>query len=213
MTEQQLTAPCPQCGSTAAVHSISELAALAKMRLDQVQPGAATGPPGGSAGPQQGWAAEPQAGPPPGYAGQPRSGPLPGYAGQPQSGPLGNWSRGTRGFDDNPITDGIDQAIADVALGAAARFIGRAVSRRMQRAVTERVLPAVAAQQQTAFGAQEGLLRDQIAIAERYPELRACLTDKVIFLAGGSRVLPMAGANPMVTLQQADELVAQLRQG
>jgi len=219
VTDAQLTAPCPHCGSTAAVHSISELAELARMQLEKAQQAFGGGtPPGFAGGAQPGYAAEPQAGPPPGplpgYAGQPQPGPLPGYAGQPQAGPLpGSWSRGGRDFDAGSISDGIDQAIADVALGAAARFIGRAISRRAQRTVNERVLPALAAQQQAKFRDQEALLRDQIAIAERYPGLRACMTDKVIFMAGGSRVLPIAGANLMVTLQQADALVAQLREG
>jgi hypothetical protein len=214
VTEQQLAASCPQCGSSAAVHSISELADLARLKLGEAQPGFSAGSqPGFGPGPQPGYAAEPQAGPPPGLAGQPMSGPLPGYAAEPRSGPPpGSRPGWTRDYDDTSIGDGIDQAIADVALNAAARFIGRAVSRRVQRAYNDRVAPALAAQQQKSDGPQ-ALLRDQIAIAERYPELRACLTDKVIFLAGGSRVLPMTGANLMITLQQADGLVAQLREG
>jgi hypothetical protein len=200
VTDGQISSPCPQCGSAAAVHSISELAAMARSHLNPAQQGNA-------AGPQQGWAAEPQSGPLPGYAEQPQSGPLPGYAGQPQSGPLpGRWSGGNTGSGDNPAGDGLEQAVADIALGAAARFIGRAVSRRVQRTVSERVLPTLAARQET-------VLREQIAIAERHPDLRACLTDKVIFLAGGSRVLPMASATGMLTLQQSDALVAQLREG
>jgi hypothetical protein len=179
--------PCPQCGSAAAVHSISELAALASSQLGRVQQGM-------TAPPQQGYAAEPQSGPLPGYAGQPRSGPLPGA-----------WPGRRAGYDDNPVSDGIEQAVADVALGAAASFIGRAVSRRVQRTLNERVLPALAARQQTAMA-------DQVAIAERYPGLRACLTDKVIFLAGGSRVLPMGNVSGMLTMQQADAIVAQLRE-
>lgn len=186
-TGGQATDPCPQCGSTAAVHSISELAALAQMQLNKLQPGA---PQPGA--PQQGWNAEP------------RSGPVPGWAGEPQAGPpqgLGGWAGRTRGYDDSPV-DSIDQAIADVALGAAARFIGRAVSKRVQRVMTERVMPTVTANQEAA-------LRAQIAIAERHPGIRACMTDKVIFLAGGSRVLPMPSLSTLTT-DQADALVAQL---
>jgi hypothetical protein len=185
VSDEQLTQPCPQCGSAAAVHSIGELAAMARSRLNQAQQGA-------SPGPQQGWEAEPQAGPLPGYAGQPRPGTMP-----------GSW-QGARDYG-NPLSDGIDQAIADVALGAAARFIGRAVSRRVQQTVNQRVLPTIAGQQET-------MLREQIAIAERHPDIRACLTDKVIFLAGGSRVLPIPNLTAL-TLQQSDALVAQLRDG
>ena len=91
-------------------------------------------------------------------------------------------------------------------MGAAAKFVGRAIGRRVKRAYDERVGPAMAAR-------QEAMLREQIAIAERHPDLRACLTDKVIFLAGGSRVLPMSSVTRGITLEQADALVARLRVG
>ena len=132
---------------------------------------------------------------------------MPGWAGEPQAGPpqgIGGWAGRTRGYDDSPV-DSIDQAIGDVALGAAARFIGRAVSKRVQRAMTERVMP-------TVLTNQEATLRAQIAIAEQHPDIRACMTDKVIFLAGGSRVLPMPNLATLTT-EQADALVAQLSQG
>jgi hypothetical protein len=219
---------CPQCGSTAAVHSIEELAALARSRLGEQpgyaaggQPGsAATGPPGyaaeprpGPPGPPPGYAAEPRPGPPgppPGYAAEPRPGPpgpVPGYAAEPRPGPPGRRpGRGPR-LPDNPIGDGLslEDDIAGVALNAAARFIGRAISRRVQRTVSEQVLPALAAR-------QEATLRAQIEIAERHPGLRACLTDQVVFLAGGSRALPMPSLTGL-TVEQADALVARLRDG
>jgi hypothetical protein len=98
-------------------------------------------------------------------------------------------------------------------MGAAAKFAGRAISRRLKRAYDERVAPAMAARQQAMTGQHEAVLREQIAIAERHPDLRACLTDQVVFLAGGSRVLPMAGLTRGFTLEQADAVVAQLRNG
>jgi hypothetical protein len=52
----QMAVPCPQCGSPAAVHSIQELADLARMQLDRLQQ---QGFPGG----QQGWPQQPQPGP------------------------------------------------------------------------------------------------------------------------------------------------------
>jgi hypothetical protein len=189
----QATDPCPQCGNTANVHSIGELAALAQMQLDQISGGA---PQQGA--PQQGWNAEP------------RSGPVPGWAGEPQAGPpqgSGGWLGRTRGYNDRPV-DGIDQAIADVAMGAAARFIGRAVAKKVQQTMNDRVMPAM----NQAMTQRQDLLRQQIAIAQQHPEIRACVTDHVIFLAGGSRVLPMPNLGT-ITTQQADTLVAQLRQG
>ena len=186
VNQPQSTSRCPQCGNTAEVHSISELADLARMRLAQLQGG------GTVAGPQQGWAAEPVAGAPRGPDG---------------SRPGGLFGRGIPGrrtdYDDSPVFDGIGDAVADVALGAAAQFIGRAIRRKVEKTVTDRVLPAVG-QQATA------MLQNQIAVAERYPDLRACLTDHVVFLAGGSRMQPMPDLSK-ITVPQADALVAQLQ--
>lgn len=181
---------------------------MARSRLGQAQQGPVAGPQQGyAAGPQQGWAAEPQAGPVPGYAGQPQAGPVPGYPAQPQAGSVpGGWPGRTTGPGGDLDSDGLEQAVADIAMGAAARFLGRAVSRRVQKAVNERVLPALAARGET-------MLHEQIAIAERHPDLRACMADKVIFLAGGGRVLPMASITGRLTLEQSDALVAQLREG
>ena len=96
--------------------------------------------------------------------------------------------------------------MAGLVMDAATKFVGRAISRRVKRAFDERVVPAMAAR-------QEAILRDQVAIAERYPELRGCLSDKVVFLAGGSRVLPMPNLVKGLTMEQADAMVAQLRNG
>ena len=162
MTYGQAGAVCPQCGSAANVHSIEELAALAKGRLGMLQQAPA----------QQGWAGEPQQG----WAAEPQQGPTPGWAAQPRSGPVrGSWrdpaSRLPGGVGDLSIGDDI----ADIALTAATRFIGRAIGRRVQRTVEQKVMPAITAQ-------QEAMLRQQIEIAERHPDVRACMTDQVIFL-------------------------------
>lgn len=176
---------CPQCGSGAGVHAIQELAALAQAHLGQQQWYGAV--------PQQGWTAEPQPGPVPGYAAEPRPGPIPGS--RPGSG-------GRSSGGDN-LTPGED--LAGLALTTAARFIGRAIGRRVQRTYTQQVQPILAERGQA-------LLREQIAIAQRYPDLRACLTDQVIFLSGGSRVLPMPNLATL-TMEQSDALVARLRGG
>ena len=89
-------------------------------------------------------------------------------------------------------------------LTAATRFIGRAIGRRVKRTY-ERVQPTLAAK-------QEAMLREQIAIAERHPDLCACLNDQVIFLTGGNRTQPMPNLMA-ITVDQADAIVAQLRNG
>src|SRR5215472_15577406 len=81
---------CPQCGNSASVHSIQELADLAKMQLGQAQsqPG---GPPGAA---QPGYLQEPRPGPLPGYMQEPRPEPLPGYMQEPRPGPPQNRAGG-----------------------------------------------------------------------------------------------------------------------
>ncbi len=189
---------------------------MAKGRLGQ-QPGYPAAPqPGPPGGPQPGWAAEPQPGPPggpqPGWAAEPRpgppGGPQPGWAAEPQPGPpgQGGW-RARTGLPGNLGMGGgsLEDDLTGVAMNAAARFIGRKIGRRVQDKLSQ-AMPAMAAK-------QEAMLREQIAIAERHPDLRACMTDHVVFLAGGSRVLPMAGLTGQLTLEQSDALVARLRDG
>jgi hypothetical protein len=195
---------CPQCGNTDAVHSIQELATLARARLGQVpmgpQPGMPAQPQPGTPA-QPGWAAEPQAG----WAAEPQAGPLPTSGGQRSSYQPRSYSGGDSSFDGGSMGDDIAGAVLGAAAGAAAKFIGRQIGRRMQDRLANQVLPAMAAKQQT-------LLQTQIAIAERHPDLCACLNDQVIFLTGGSRTLPMPNLNT-VTVEQADAMVARLRDG
>jgi len=183
---------CPQCGSSAQVHSVQELADLARMRLNQVQQGLQAGPPAGQSqgGLRGGWEAEPQ---------PIRDGSSTGYGGP------GYYGRGGGSSIGGDIADDIAGDIAGAVLGEAAKFIGRAIGRRMQRTYTERVQPAMAAN-------QEAMLRNQIAIAERHPDLRGCMNDQVIFLAGGNRVLPFPNLMTL-TIDQADAMVATLRSG
>jgi hypothetical protein len=193
---------CPQCGNTDAVHSIQELATLARARMGQEGPvGAQPGMPAQSqpATAQPGWSAEPQGG----WAAEPVAGPLP-APGSRRSGyqPRNYSSR------DTSIGDDIAGAVLGAAAGAAARFLGRQASRRLQDRLTQQVLPAVAAKQQN----MQTMLQTQIAIAERHPDLCACLNDQVIFLNGGNRTLPMPNLMS-VTVEQADAMVARLRDG
>jgi hypothetical protein len=102
--------------------------------------------------------------------------------------------------------------VTGLVMDAATKFVGRAISRRLKRAIDERVAPAMAARQE-AMARQEGVLREQIAIAERYPDLRACLSDKLVFLAGGRRTVPMPSDLSGITMAHADAIVAQLRNG
>jgi len=143
-------------------------------------------PPASPAGPQPGY----QAGPQPGYQG-PES-----WQSQPPP--------RRRSWDSGSDASTYEDAIGEAVLGAATKAIGRVIGRKMRQAYNERVAPAMAAR-------QESVLNERIAIAQRHPDLRACLRDQVIFLAGGTRVLPLAGAMRVRTVEQSDALVAQLR--
>jgi hypothetical protein len=243
MTYGQVGAVCPQCGSAAAVHSVDELAAMARARLGQFGLGY-QGPPQGYQQPPGYQAPPPDYQPPPGSGPPPPpssgfpspsassgfpsaplssdfpapppppppppdysdSAPPPGYSGQRRPSRWSSGSSTSSSQSSGSSGDSIEDAVAGLAMDAATKFIGRAIGRRVKRAYEERVVPAVAAK-------QEAMLREQIAIAERHPDLRACLTDNVIFLAGGSRVVPMSSLSRGLTVEQADAIVAQLRNG
>jgi len=155
---------------------------MARMQLGQAQPG----------NPMQ-----------PGYAAQPQAGPLPGYAQQPQAGPL----RGPGGGRYQPQVPSYGSAgddLAGMAIAEGARFVGRMIGKRIQ---------AAAGQAQAALAQKHGeMLRTQIAIADKHPDICACLDEQVIFLAGGQKTLPMPNLASL-TVEQADELVAALRSG
>jgi hypothetical protein len=214
VNDGQFGAVCPQCGSAAAVHSIGELAALARNQLGQQQgdgpaPQASYNPPPPGYDLPPGFNPPPPGGygppPPPGYQGPPP----PGYTGSARPGQPSQSGQPMRPMDWPGIGDvasSLEDGVADVVLGTAARFVGRAISRRVQRTVNERVLPTLAVR-------HEAIMREQIAIAARHPDLCACLTDKVIFLAGGHRVLPMPSLTGGFTVEQSDAVVARLRDG
>jgi hypothetical protein len=239
VTDAQNMQPCPHCHSPMAVHSMSALAAMARNQPPQANLGRLAGLQSGYGAPSQnqprsgapdqtqagyGAPSQNQAGPAargqaqPGWTGEPQPNwsaePQPGWAAEPEAGHGSSQQRSGRSGQGpvfNPdilgdaLGDGIENAVASAALGAAARFLGGRVARRAQQAFTEKVVPALAQRQEAVF-------REQDAIAERYPDLHACLNDKVFFVAGGNRVLPMPSGR-MLTLQESDSLVTQLRQG
>ena len=120
-----------------------------------------------------------------------------------------NRSRPDFGFDAGigNVADDIGGAVFGAALG----FAGRAIGKRMKKAFEEKVLPAMEARQAQAQQQFEQSKAEQDAIAARYPELRGCLKDQVIFLDGGYKTVPVSELKLPVTLAQADDVVARLR--
>jgi hypothetical protein len=149
----------------------------------------------------------------PGYQGGPPPAQPPGYQAGPQPDVLAgpeSWQsqppRRSRSWDSGSAADTFEDAIGEAVLGAATKAIGRVIGRKMRQAYNERIAPAMAAR-------QEAVLNERVAIAQRHPDLRACLRDQVVFLVGGTRVLPLASAMQVRTVEQSDALVAQLRGG
>jgi hypothetical protein len=174
-------------------------------------PGGQQQPPPGPADPQPTYQAGSPSGQQPGYQGEPPPAQPPGYQAGPQPDVLAgpeSWQSQPpprrRSWDSGSVADTFEDAIGEAVLGAATKAIGRVIGRKMRQAYNDRVVPAMAAR-------QDAVLRDRTAIAQRHPDLRACLNDQVVFLVGGTRVLPLASAMQVRTVEQSDALVAQLR--
>jgi hypothetical protein len=95
------------------------------------------------------------------------------------------------------------QQMANSVLETAGHFLGKAIGKRVHQTYQDRILPAL--DEQAEHSRQE-----QATIVERHPDLRGCMRDQVLFVAGGTRVVPMADAMP-ITLAHTDALVEQLR--
>lgn len=190
-------AACPRCGSGTNVHTIREMLDTMTSARDQaLQRDQARdfNPPG--AGPST----VPEGRP--GFRvlgeGQSPDDPRPGHYGVPPSRP-------GRGPDiEFDSTGNIVDDIASAALASGLSMFGRAIGKRVLKAFEERVVPAV---QQRSEQTQQEMAQ----VAERYPDLRVCHHDRVLFLAGGHASVPLSEIRMPVTMAQADAVVARLR--
>ncbi|MGH3210493.1 MAG: hypothetical protein ACRDNO_22335 [Trebonia sp.] len=123
----------------------------------------------------------------------------------------GNQGQRNRGFDFDSGGDNVIEDVGGAVLGAALGFAGRAIGRRMKKAFEEKVVPAMEAKAAQAQQQWEQSKAEQDAIVERYPELRGCTKDQVVFLDGGVRTVPVSEIKMPVTMTQADSIVARLR--
>ena len=233
---------CPQCGSGADVRTVAELFAMLNGAqggaMQQGYPPQQTGP--GYQGtypdyPAQGYQGPDSAGTNPDSAGTnpdhpyesyqgpgiptagyQNQGPAPGYQGPDYpsyQGPDYPNNRRSRPTIDSSFGDDPVQEIANTVLGAAFKFAGRSIGKRMQRAYEEKIGPALEARAAQARQQWQPSPDEQAAIVQRYPDLRGCLRDQVVFLDGGSRSVPISEIRMPPTLAQADALVNRLRGG
>jgi hypothetical protein len=188
-------AVCPQCGSGAQVRTVAELFDMLNGMQDQARQPGQQAQQQGPYGDDQGYA----------FAGE-------GYS---DYGPAGARTGRPVNFD-NPLLGAggdIGGDITDAVMGTAFRFVGRAIGKRMQKTIQERVVPAMQARAAQAQQQWQQSRSDQAAIVAKYPDLRGCLHDQVVFLEGGSQVVPISEIHMPVTLAQADALVDRLRAG
>lgn len=227
---------CPQCGSGADVRTVAELFDMLNgtpgAAAQQAYPGQQMGPdnPGTYPDyPSQGYQAPASSGTPdstgtnpdhpyesyqgPGFPTQGYQsqgpGPAPGYQGPDYPNRQGRGPTFDTGFGDDPAQD-----IANAVLGAAFKFAGRGIGKRLQKAYEERIGPALEARAAQAAQARQQWQPsrdDQAAIVQRYPDLRGCMRDRVVFLDGGSRSVPISEIRMPITLAAADALVDRLR--
>jgi hypothetical protein len=122
-------------------------------------------------------------------------------------------NQGRRGpdFDFGSGGDNVVDDIGGAVLGAALGFAGRTIGRRMKKAFEERVVPAMEAKAAQAQQQWEQSKAEQDAIVARYPELRGCTKDQVVFIDGGVRTVPVSEIKMPVTMAQADSIVERLR--
>jgi hypothetical protein len=214
-------AVCPQCGSSAEVRTVAELFDMLNgmhdQAMQQTQQGMQQGPyPGqGDPGP---YGQNPQ-GPPGSYGPNPQ-GPPPPQAPQGGQGSTyaGGYSDSGRAGQpnsyrpaDTEFTGDIGKDIANAVLGGAGRFLGRAIGKKVQQTFQERVIPAMQAKAAQAQQRQQQARDDQGMITQRYPDLRGCLRDQVVFLEGGTKTVPIAQIPMPITLANADALMSRLR--
>jgi hypothetical protein len=220
MGYQQGQSICPQCGGSEQVYTARQLFDIlngqheqASRHLDQIRrAGFGSGQSGpGSSGPGQGGDdddydhynvegsdAQRGAG---GFGGGGSGGRgFGGFGGFGDRGGFGGFGFGGGSGD-------VGSGIAGAAISGALGFAGRAIGKRVQRALEEKLMPAMEAQSQQ----WEQSKADQEAIVERYPELRSCMKDQVLFLDGEMRTVPISDIKMPITLDQADTLVARLR--
>jgi hypothetical protein len=138
------------------------------------------------------------------YQGQ-SSGPAPGYQGPDYPNSQRRGPTMDMDFDDPAA------AIAGAVLGAAFKFAGRGIGKKMQKVYEERIGPALEAKAAQARQQWQPSADDQAAIVQRYPDLRGCMRDQVVFLDGRSLTVPISEIRMPITLAQADALVARLR--
>lgn len=120
--------------------------------------------------------------------------------------PLSDWSGESSALGESGGGADLGQSVFDFAMAAGAYVLHRTVGRKMKGYVRDR-LPAAESKLQARY-------RQQLELAERYPDLRVCIVDQVVFVMGGSRVVPLArlqGRRPADLDAAMSALVAELR--
>jgi len=110
-------------------------------------------------------------------------------------------------YDGDSVADDIGTAVVAGALG----FAGRAFAKRMRRAYDAKLGPAMDAKAVRWQQQWEQAKAEHDQIVARYPDLRSCTKDRIVFLDGGSKTVPVRELRAPVTMARAEAVVARLR--
>ncbi|HEY6276860.1 MAG TPA: hypothetical protein VIX86_11070 [Streptosporangiaceae bacterium] len=125
----------------------------------------------------------------------------------PASGKPFDWTGEDSALGESGGGADLGQSLFDFAVASTAYLLRQTVGRRLKQYYRERLLPE-------AGEAREAHRRNQLQLAERYPDLRVCISDQMIFVAGGSRAIPLdrlARHRPADLDAAIGALVAELR--
>ena len=123
-------------------------------------------------------------------------------ANPPQQSPARRYGQDDYTLGDDQGDSGLPgQGLADIGAAVAAEVLRRTVGRALKKHYQERVAPQLQRR-------EDELRRRQLERAQRYPDLRYCADDRVLFLTGYTRTLPH---EQFLITDQPDAAVAGLR--
>lgn len=100
------------------------------------------------------------------------------------SAPLSDWSGQSSALGESGEGADLGDSVFGFVMGVGAYVLHRTVGRRMKRYVRDHLAEVE--------GNLQARHRQQLEVAERYPDLCVCTHDQVLFVVGGRRFVPLA---------------------
>lgn len=125
--------------------------------------------------------------------------------------PPADWQPSGRSGRDSALGESgggadLGETVFEFTIAVTAQVLRRTVGHRLKQAYRQRLGPEIAR-------ARQASIRQQLQLAERHPDLRVCTVDQMVFVAGGSRAVPVSHLFRQQTSPDAaiDALAAELR--